>query len=195
MTEADDNLRKIDHIVVLMMENRSFDHMLGFLTIEQGRTDVEGPTLAMKQRATAARRTTSTRPSGRRWSRRRIRATRAGASTSSSRTTTAASSATTSRPARARGGNPGVVMAYHTAEHLPVYAYLARPVLHLRPLVLLGPGRDDAEPLLRGGRYLERPPRQHEAPRPYNLPASSATSTRRTSVALVLATTTCRCSG
>ena len=39
MTEADDNLRKIDHIVVLMMENRSFDHMLGFLTIEQGRED------------------------------------------------------------------------------------------------------------------------------------------------------------
>jgi phospholipase C len=37
MTEADENLRKIDHIVVLMMENRSFDHMLGFLTIEQGR--------------------------------------------------------------------------------------------------------------------------------------------------------------
>jgi len=37
MTEADDNLRKIDHVVVLMMENRSFDHMLGFLTIEQGR--------------------------------------------------------------------------------------------------------------------------------------------------------------
>ena len=48
MTEADDNLRKIDHIVVLMMENRSFDHMLGFLTIEQGREDVEGPTPAMK---------------------------------------------------------------------------------------------------------------------------------------------------
>jgi len=44
MTEADDNLRKIDHIVVLMMENRSFDHMQGFLTIEQGREDVEGPT-------------------------------------------------------------------------------------------------------------------------------------------------------
>jgi phospholipase C len=29
---------KVDHIVVLMMENRSFDHMLGFLTIDEGRT-------------------------------------------------------------------------------------------------------------------------------------------------------------
>src|SRR5438128_1556188 len=38
------NLGKIDHIVVLMMENRSFDHMLGYLTIEQGRNDVEGLT-------------------------------------------------------------------------------------------------------------------------------------------------------
>src|SRR6266849_461148 len=27
----DDNLGKIDHIVVMMLENRSFDHMLGYL--------------------------------------------------------------------------------------------------------------------------------------------------------------------
>ena len=48
------NLQKIDHIVVLMMENRSFDHMLGFLTIDEGRTDVEGltaGTLEQRQRA------------------------------------------------------------------------------------------------------------------------------------------------
>ena len=31
MAQVDDNLHKIDHIVVLMLENRSFDHMLGFL--------------------------------------------------------------------------------------------------------------------------------------------------------------------
>ena len=36
------NLRKIDHIVVLMLENRSFDHMLGYLSLETGRTDVDG---------------------------------------------------------------------------------------------------------------------------------------------------------
>ena len=36
------NLSKIDHIVVLMMENRSFDTMLGYLSKEGGRTDVEG---------------------------------------------------------------------------------------------------------------------------------------------------------
>ncbi len=27
------NLEKVDHIVVLMMENRSFDHMLGYLSL------------------------------------------------------------------------------------------------------------------------------------------------------------------
>jgi phospholipase C len=36
------NLDKIEHIVVLMMENRSFDHILGYLTLENGRTDVDG---------------------------------------------------------------------------------------------------------------------------------------------------------
>jgi phospholipase C len=32
---------RIDHLVVLMMENRSFDQMLGYLSLE-GRTDIEG---------------------------------------------------------------------------------------------------------------------------------------------------------
>lgn len=35
-------LGNIDHIVVLMMENRSFDHMLGYLSKEGGRADVKG---------------------------------------------------------------------------------------------------------------------------------------------------------
>ncbi|MEH6374141.1 alkaline phosphatase family protein [Streptomyces sp. KLMMK] len=43
------NLAKIDHIVVLMMENRSFDHMLGYLSLPvrrggSGRHDVDGLT-------------------------------------------------------------------------------------------------------------------------------------------------------
>lgn len=36
------NLGKIKHIVVLMMENRSFDHMLGYLSLEGGRADIDG---------------------------------------------------------------------------------------------------------------------------------------------------------
>jgi len=37
------SLDKIDHIFFLMMENRSFDHMLGYLSLgPNGRTDIEG---------------------------------------------------------------------------------------------------------------------------------------------------------
>jgi phospholipase C len=36
--------QKVDHIVVLMQENRSFDNMLGYLTVKEGRKDVDGLT-------------------------------------------------------------------------------------------------------------------------------------------------------
>ena len=38
--QARDNLRKIEHFVVLMLENRSFDQMLGYLQFEGH--DVDG---------------------------------------------------------------------------------------------------------------------------------------------------------
>ncbi len=41
-------LANIDHIVVLMMENRSFDHMLGYLSKDGGRDDVDGLRKDMK---------------------------------------------------------------------------------------------------------------------------------------------------
>jgi phospholipase C len=49
-----DQLQKIEHIVVLMLENRSFDHMLGFLSLPEsaggrGRADVDGLTGAADQ--------------------------------------------------------------------------------------------------------------------------------------------------
>jgi phospholipase C len=45
--EALSALKRIEHIVVLMLENRSFDHMLGYLRLA-GRSDVDGlrPTLS-----------------------------------------------------------------------------------------------------------------------------------------------------
>jgi phospholipase C len=36
------NLRKVEHVVVLVLENRSFDHMLGYLSLEGGRGDIDG---------------------------------------------------------------------------------------------------------------------------------------------------------
>ncbi|HEY6925511.1 MAG TPA: alkaline phosphatase family protein [Steroidobacteraceae bacterium] len=41
------NLTKVDHIVVLLMENRSFDHVLGYLSLTGGRSDVDGLTPAL----------------------------------------------------------------------------------------------------------------------------------------------------
>jgi phospholipase C len=36
------NLDKVDHVVVVMLENRSFDHLLGYLSLHGGRQDIDG---------------------------------------------------------------------------------------------------------------------------------------------------------
>jgi len=41
-TRADANLAKVDHVVVMMLENRSFDHMLGYLCLTGRRPDIDG---------------------------------------------------------------------------------------------------------------------------------------------------------
>src|SRR5215467_9315536 len=38
----DTNLEKIDHVVVVMLENRSFDHMLGYLSLTGERPEIDG---------------------------------------------------------------------------------------------------------------------------------------------------------
>ncbi len=43
--DVDDSVAALDgieHVVVLMLENRSFDHMLGYLGLEVGGPDVDG---------------------------------------------------------------------------------------------------------------------------------------------------------
>ena len=40
--QALEALERIEHIVILMMENRSFDHMVGYLSLTGGRDDVNG---------------------------------------------------------------------------------------------------------------------------------------------------------
>ena len=40
--KAGGNLHKVDHIVVLMLENRSFDHVLGYLSLNGKRSDIDG---------------------------------------------------------------------------------------------------------------------------------------------------------
>ena len=119
---------KVDHIVVLMMENRSFDHMLGFLTIDEGRTDVEGLTAGLANTvggvsypvhpATSTQLVKAQDPSHGSQS---VAAQIAGGKMSGF-----AQNYVATRPHPPyRGDSPGVVMAYHTAKQLPTYAYLA----------------------------------------------------------------------
>jgi phospholipase C len=120
-----DQLQKIKRIVVLMMENRSFDHTLGFLTIEQGRTDLEGPKLAMSNsyrgdtyHVHPAQGTTLVKaqdPCHSGWCVDEQLSNNSGGFVSNYVKTRQG----------ALVGNPGVVMAYHTATQLPVYAWLA----------------------------------------------------------------------
>src|SRR3954452_10255932 len=126
--EALANLAKIDHIVVLMMENRSFDHMLGFLTIDQGRTDVEG--LTADHANTAAGHTYKVHPA---FNTQLVKAQDPSHGSQSVAQQIAGGEmsgfvanylATRPHPPM-HGDTPAVVMAYHTAEQLPAYAYLA----------------------------------------------------------------------
>ena len=39
---AGGNLAKVDHVVVMMLENRSFDHMLGYLSLTGRRPEIDG---------------------------------------------------------------------------------------------------------------------------------------------------------
>lgn len=59
--QAIENLDKIEHIVVVMLENRSFDHMLGFLTADRRRPGFDDP-FARQKFCTVARDTIAGMP-------------------------------------------------------------------------------------------------------------------------------------
>ena len=118
------NLDKIDHIVVLVMENRSFDHMLGYLALD-GRTEVDGLKPGMKN-VHAGRRLPDPPPAV------DEAAQDAGSVPhgrlhrgSRSRTTWAASS-TRTRATKPDDPGPGLVMGYFDGADLPVYDHLAQ---------------------------------------------------------------------
>jgi phospholipase C len=126
--DALQNLMKVDHIVVLMLENRSFDHMLGFLSADSGRTDVEGVVAGLGNSAGgksypthAAKMTKLVKaqdPCHSGWC---VDEQVAGGEMSGF----AANYAKTRPKPPFKGDSPATVMAYHTAKQLPVYAYLA----------------------------------------------------------------------
>jgi phospholipase C len=127
MGVADNNLAKIDHIVVLMMENRSFDHMLGgFLKLEQGRADVDGPAAddaneweSKRYEVHAATSTKLVKEQDPCHSAECVDDQVSGEMGGFAR------NYAQTRKKKFPGDTPATVMAYHTGAQLPVYAFLA----------------------------------------------------------------------
>src|SRR3954467_10929977 len=122
------NLAKIDHIVVLMMENRSFDHMLGFLTVDEGRTDVEG--LKGTESNITDIGVSTVHPATlttlvKRQDPRHGYADVAEQIADGTMGGFAQNYWSTRDQPPFQHDTPGTVMAYHTARQLPVYAFLA----------------------------------------------------------------------
>jgi phospholipase C len=124
MADAAGNLAKVDHIVVLMLENRSFDHMLGYLRLAGGRQEVDGLTAGM-----------ANRHAGKTYRVRRLTVKKLGADQDPCHSQPCARA----QLANGNGGfvsnyastypadpDPGLVMGYYNAADVPAYDYLAR---------------------------------------------------------------------
>ncbi|HEV7482484.1 MAG TPA: alkaline phosphatase family protein [Solirubrobacterales bacterium] len=132
--EAIERLGQVEHIVVLMLENRSFDHMLGYLSQEGGRSDIEGLPADPRQVNTYEGSTYASHHLDR--TKLATEAEDPGHSGSDVReqlanenTGFAANFAKHAAHYVAKEGgpmpDPGLVMGYYDAEDLPVYDFLA----------------------------------------------------------------------
>ena len=124
--KAGGNLDKVDHIVVLMLENRSFDHMLGYLSLYGKRSDVDGLQPGF-----------SNEYQGRTYRVHHLDSTALGLDpdhsghgvdeqiASGAMSGFVASAAATLAGRGGAGDDPACVMGYYDASDLPVYDHLA----------------------------------------------------------------------
>jgi phospholipase C len=120
------NLEKIEHIVVLMLENRSFDHMLGYLSLIGARPDIDG-----------LRAGVANQYENRTYSVHHLRATALELDPDHSGNAIdqqiadgsmggfVASAAATLAVRGVHDGDPGCVMGYYDGTDVPVYHHLA----------------------------------------------------------------------
>lgn len=131
---AVENLDKVEQIVVLMLENRSFDHMLGYLTLD-GRHDIDG--LTGRESNTAPDGSIHpVHPLGSRtaFAGEAEDPDHSGASVDQQLSEHSAGfvanfaqhSAQVAAKLKVPVPDPGLVMGYYTKAELPVYDYLAR---------------------------------------------------------------------
>jgi phospholipase C len=122
-------LPNIEHIVVLMLENRSFDHMLGYLSLEAGRDDVDGLKQGMSNTAGTKQYVVEHEPAT------HVPDPHWDADHSSSATDLqigdgkmdgfAESFSRTLTRRKVANADPGMVMRYYNGADLPVYNHLA----------------------------------------------------------------------
>ncbi len=120
------NLEKIDTIVVVMLENRSFDQMLGYLSLEKGRHDIDGLQAEFENEH-----------AGHHYPVHHLKSTRVSEDPDHSADAVdeqlgdgrmdgfVASCDAALRSRRIRDGDPAVVMGYYNGADVPVYDHLA----------------------------------------------------------------------
>ena len=126
---SDGQLGQIEHIVVLMLENRSFDHMLGYLSLEGGRTDIDGLAAGMSNTARGKTYPVAHEPATHipdpSWDPDHSGAATALQIGDGRMDGFAESFARTLDSRKVAEPDPGMVMRYHNASQLPVYDHLA----------------------------------------------------------------------
>ena len=118
-------LAKVDHVVVMMLENRSFDHMLGYLSLTGRRPDIDGlrPEFANEYEGRSYpvhHLGTTAVPMDPDHSSAAIDTQIAGGAMSGF-----VASAAVTLAGRGTDGDPGCVMGYYDGSDLPVYDHLA----------------------------------------------------------------------
>jgi phospholipase C len=131
VTVSDINgLRRIEHIVVLMLENRSFDHLLGYLSLEGGRDDVDGLKAGMANdhagRQYPIHHLPATYFPDERWDPDHSAAATDRQINDGAMDGFPASYAETLAARGVEDGDPGLVMGYYNASDLPVFDHFAR---------------------------------------------------------------------
>jgi phospholipase C len=126
---ARSGLRRVEHIVVLMLENRSFDHMLGYLPLEGGRDDVDGlrPEMANEHggRRYPVHHLAARYFPDERWDPEHTAAATDRQINGGAMDGFPASYAQTLAARGVKDGDPGVVMGYYNASDLPVFDHFA----------------------------------------------------------------------
>jgi phospholipase C len=123
-------LERIEHIVVLMLENRSFDHMLGYLSLEGGRTEIDGLRPGMANDLGGQRypihHLGATYFPNERWDPEHTAAAVDRQINGGAMDGFAASYAETLADRGVEDADPGVVMGYYDASDLPVFDHFAQ---------------------------------------------------------------------